>query len=254
MRPALIAALLIITTACGDNFAAVQAEDSIEAYENYLKNNPDGRFAMEANARLEDLYLQAARDGKSLEGYDRYLERFPDGALREKGLKEREEFLFAWANETNTGETWKKFLEEYPRAEKTRRAKAKRMINVHTYSENLEVSPPRVEQINLAEDPEGPLNGWGFWVDVTNNGSKTIESLSLTIEYLNGEGGRLGQREWPVVAPYWPVPVEEERKVPMKPGETREWEWSTGNLPEGWGRRVRVYPSRISMLEKGKKK
>jgi tetratricopeptide (TPR) repeat protein len=254
MRFALICGLLVLSTACGDNFADVQKADTIEAYETYLKNNPDNRFMLEINSRLEDLYLQAARDAKALEAYDAYLARFPEGVLREKAILEREVFLYDWANAENTGESWNTFIEEYPRAEKTRRARAKRMIAVHEYQEFLDLSPPRMEQINLAEDPEGPLNGWGFYVDVTNNGSRTIESMYLTIEYLGAEGRAVGSREWLLVAPYPPIPVPEVQKTPMKPGETREWSWETGNMPEGWERKVRVYVSRIMLQGQSKAK
>ncbi len=254
MRFAFLAGLLLITTACGDNFMDVQNADTIEAYETYLKNNPDNRFMIQINSRLEELYLQAARDEATLEAYDRYMERFPgpDAVLKEKANLEREVFLFQRAKDQNTAESWDRFLKEYPRAEKNRRSQAKRMVSVHEYYSNLEVSPTRVEQINLAEDPEGPLNGWGFYVDVTNNGKKTIESMSLTVDYLGDSGKVIGSREWLIVAPYWPVPVLEINKQPMKPGDTREWAWETGNIPEGWSRKVNVYVSRIHL--KGAKK
>jgi hypothetical protein len=240
--------------ACGDGFQAAQEADSIEAYEAYLQANPEGRFSLQANSRLESLYLETAAQEKSLEAYDRYLERFPEGALHEKGLNERESFLFAWANEQNTAASWQRFLDEYPKGKKERKQKARRLIKVHEYLEHLDVSEAEMSQVNLAEDPEGPLDGWGFQVMVTNNGPKTIETMHLTIEYLGDEGVVLGQREWGLVAPFWPTPIEEERKVPMKPGDTRPWDWTTGSMPDGWAKRVRVYPSRIAFLEPGKKK
>ncbi len=243
------ALLLLASVGCGDNFQQVQSVDTIEAYEQYLVEYPDGRFVLQANSRLESLYLDKARAEKSLESYDAYLERFPEGALKTKALEEREEFLFDWAKAENTAASWDTFLGEYPKAQKDRRSHAKRMVAVHAYLPNLDVAAPSMEQINLAEDPEGPLNGWGFQVMVTNNGDKTIESLSITMEYLDGDGRPLEAKEWPLVAPYWSTPVEEERKVPMKPGETRPWDWSTGSVPEGWSRRIRAYPSRIAFVK-----
>jgi hypothetical protein len=248
VRP--IAALLfLVCLGCGDNFQQVQRVDTIEAYEQYLVEYPDGRFVLQANSRLESLYLDKARAEKNLEAYDAYLERFPEGDLRTKALGEREEFLFDWARSENTAESWDTFLAEYPKAQKDRRSRAKRMVSVHEYQPKLDIEAPTMEQINLAEDPEGPLNGWRFEVLVTNNGDKTIESLSMTMEYLDGDARPLESKEWPLVAPYWPTPIEQERKVPMKPGETRPWEWSTGSVPEGWARRVRVYPSRIAFYD-----
>ncbi len=231
--------------ACGEPFIEAQNADTIEAYEKYLAENPDGRFALEASGRLETLYLERAKTEKTLEAYDAYLERFPEGAMRDKALTEREEFLYDWAKQTNTAEGWQKYLDEYPKGKKQRRQYAKRMLTVHAYLPSLDVGPADKQQVNLAEDPEGPLDGWGFTTDVTNNGDKTVIDLRLTIQYLSPEGGVLEEKEWPVVAEYWPVPVEEERKVAMQPGETRTWEWTTGNLPERWDRQVRVYVSRV---------
>lgn len=239
--------------ACADPFAAAQKADTIEAYEQYLADHAEGRFAIQAKARLEQLYLEKARAEKSLEAYDAYLARFPEGALHDKALTEREEFLFEWARATDTLAAWEKFLEEYPRAHKDRRNKARNMVGVHGYRQHLHIGEVTIEQVNLAEDPEGPKDGWGFRADVTNNGPSVIASLWLTIDYLDAEGRALDSREWPVVAPRFPVPMEEEHLLPMKPGETRQWFWSTGNLPETWSQQVRLYPSRLELANQSAK-
>lgn len=240
--------------ACADPFAAAQKADTIEAYEQYLAEHPDGRFAIQAKSRLEQLSYEKARAEKSLEAYDAYLERFPDGALHAKALAEREEFLFEWARATDTLAAWEKFLDEYPKAQKERRNKARNMVAVHGYREHLTIGEPVVEQVNLAENPDGPKDGWGFSADVTNNGPETIASLWLTIEYLDANGRALDSREWPVVAPRFPVPMEEEHLLPMKSGETRRWFWSTGSLPDTWSQQVRLYPSRIELANQSASK
>ncbi len=242
--------LALLLTGCGDGWAEIQAADNIAGYEGYLTEHPEGRWVMEANSRLETLYLEKAKEEASLEAYDVYLDRFPEGALRERGLSERESFLFTWANDTNTMESWTKFLDEYPKADKKRKAAAKNMLKVHEYLPNLDVGAPMMEQINLAEDPEGPLDGWEFSCEVTNNGDKTIESMHLTIQYLATEGGLVGSKEWPIVAPFWRIPIEEEYKQPMKPGDTRTWKWTSGNMPEAWSRQNRIYVSKIKLLGK----
>lgn len=247
------AILIGLGTACSEPFADAQKLDTIDAYETYLRENPEGRFTMEASARLEQLYLDKAKQEKTLAAYDVYLERFPEGTLRERGLAEREEFLYAWARETNTAASWQKFLDEYPRADKKRKLYALKMVDVHAYLSNLAVTEPTLSQVNLAEDPEGPLDGWGFGAEVTNDGPATIVDLRLTIQYLSPEGGVLGEEEWPVVAPTWPVPIEEEKKVPMKPGETRAWSWTSGDLPDRWDRKVRLVVTRIVLEGAGKK-
>jgi len=235
----LVLAMLI---ACGDGFSAIQQADTPDAdpdviipqYEQYLKDYPDGRWVLQANDRLETLYLSKAAKEKSLEAYDAYLEHFPKGKLRKRALEEREGFLFDWAKAEGTSASWNQFLEEYPKAEKLRRAEAKRMIEVLEYLDKVTLSEPRFKQVNMAEDPKGPLDGWGVEVDVTNNGDEVITDMRLKIHYLNEQGASLMAKTWPVVAPTYPVPIEEEKKVPIQPGETRTWWWTDGVLPKGW--------------------
>jgi len=226
--------LLFALTACGDNFSAVQKVDTIDAYEKYLQENPDSRWVLQANDRLETLYLERAREEKSLEAYDGYLERFPQGKLRKKALDEREEFLFDWARHENTSASWTKFLDEYPKGDKKRKREAERMVEVHEYLDKVSLSDTRVMQVNMAENPDGPMDGWGFEIDVTNNGDEPIVDMRLQIQFLSPEGGVLREKEWPVVAPKFPIPMEEEKKVPIAPGETRTWLWTDGMIPERW--------------------
>ncbi|MBX2798207.1 MAG: hypothetical protein KTR31_11070 [Myxococcales bacterium] len=242
-----VSGVLLSLLGCSDPFVTAQSEDTVEAYEAYLADNPDGRWVQEANDRLEVLLLEKAKADKTLASYDAYLERFPEGALRDNALEQREEFLFRDAKTKNTLEAWKGFLEEYPKAKKRHRNFATRMVQVHGYLPNLTIGEIRQKKVNMAEDPEGPLNGWGFWVDVTNNGTETLTDLRLAIQHLSPEGGVLDEKEWALVAANWPTPVEEERKEPMKPGETRTWEWSQADLPERWDEKSRVYVSRIAM-------
>ncbi|MEM6929390.1 MAG: hypothetical protein AAF602_20795 [Myxococcota bacterium] len=241
--------LVVAWMGCSDPFVVAQGEDTIEAFETYLSENPNGRFVMEATDRLETLYLQKAAKEKSLEAYDAYLERFPKGHQRDKALGEREKFLYAWAKDQQTVDAWNKFLDEYPRADKKRKRYAKRMIDVFAYLPNLDVGEVEQKQVNMAEDPEGPLNGWGWTVAVTNNGDMRIRDLRMTVQYLGEEGQVLDEREWPIVAQSWPTPIEEERKEVFEPGQTRTWEWTDGKLPDAWSEKVKVYVSRVVQAE-----
>lgn len=238
--------LLGLLAGCSDPFAAANDADTVEAYESYLQQNPNGRFVIQARSRLETLMLEAAAEARSLEAYDTYLERFPEGALRDRARGEREALLFALAKEENTAETWQKYVAEYPKARKERKQFAERMLKVHEYLPNLGLSAPRTQQINLAEDPDGPLNGWSFQVDVENKGKKTLSDVRLTVQYLAAGGGVAGEKEWPLVAEYWMVPAAEEQKAPFRPGQSRTWEWTTGDVPDRWDRQVRVFVSRIA--------
>ncbi|MCB9760648.1 MAG: hypothetical protein H6739_12470 [Alphaproteobacteria bacterium] len=250
LRP-LILALGLTLVACGPSFRDIQQTDTIEAYEAFIAERPNDANITLAKIRLEELYLEKAREMKSLEGYDLYLGKYPEGSdakLRAKALEEREEFLYNWADTENTAEAWEKFIAEYPKAERKRRVEARRRISVAGYADKLDIGRVEVEPTNLAEDPDGPLDGFMFTADVTNNGDKTIKSLNMKLEFLDAEGKAIGSKKWPLVAPSAPgnMPIEEEWKVPVKPGETRAY-WYSDMAPEqpGWAKKARLIPISI---------
>lgn len=237
---------LALLCACGPSFSDVQKENTVEAYEKFIAENPTHTSIPMAKLKLEELLLKAAREAQTLEAYDAYLARFPEGSdakLREDAWKEREPHLYKAAETTNTPEAWQKYLEDYPRGDKQRIEGAKRRLKLAPYAQQLVVGPVTVEPANLAENPDGPLDGFLFTADVTNNTGKTITTLLMRLEYLNSEGKVIAVDNWPLVAPKAPgnLPIEEEWKVPVKDGETRTWEW-LDMAPEepGWSNQVRL--------------
>ena len=244
-----IAVLVLLLCSACDNFPAVQEADSIEAYETYLEENPTSRFAIQAESRLEELYLEKAKEEGTLEAYDTYLDKYPEGVHRPTALERRESLLFLDAYQKNTEEMWKKFLEEHPRAERKRDKYARKAVKAAPLIKHLTIGSIRIEDINLAEDPTGPLNGKGFYADVTNNATEPIAYLGMSMAYLDRDDNILMRKEWPVVAPQFPVPMEEEYLVPIAPGETRTWEYTTGDLPGGWSGKILLRPMRFEFVE-----
>lgn len=250
---ALLTLALALATAVGcDDYGAVQQEDTIEAYERYLAENPDSSNAFTANIRLEELYLDKARKEATLEAYDAYLARWPEGIHTETAHAERESMLYTRAQREGTAQAWRTFLEEYPKAKPRQARTARRALEAAEYVEaHMTIGPIASEKVNLAEDPQGPLNGTRFSTAITHDGERTVASLWFRLFYLNEQGGILDTDEWPLVAPYaeFPVPVPEAQTLPMAPGETRTWEWSTGDLPERFSGEVRIRPYKIRFAD-----
>ncbi len=251
-----IVGLTLFLSACGPSFRDAQKANTIEAYESYLAQaNESDPFYFQAQVALFELRLGAARDAGTLEEYDRFLNDLPDDVaslknIREKAMEERENYFYAWADELGTRKAWEKFLEEYPHTERKRKIEARRRMHMADNMNRVSLSSIRQERINLAEDPEGPLNGWGFWCEVTNTGDKPIELLQLGIYYLDDDGRVLDRDMWPVVAKALPgyLPFAEGFDKPMKPGETRTWEWTSGDFPADWARKVKVAPVHIILV------
>jgi len=243
-------AALVATTGCENEFDNAQQAHSIEAYETYLKNNPDGQRTLEAKLALEDLYLEKARKDGNLDGYDAYVERFPKGKHIEKVMEERKQFLFDWAAEKDTPEAWQTFLDEYKTGAKKLRTKAKQRKRMAENRSKVEIGAIEVEQVNLAENPDGPLDGWGFTADVVNQGDAPIQYLMLEIQYLNDAGKSAKSEQWPAVATRLPgnLPMEEGFSDPIQPGASRTFFFTTGDLPAGWSKKVKLVPVDIGFI------
>jgi len=251
MRHILFFTLLV---GCSDPFAVALETDSIEGYEKYLEENPNSPKIDMAAGRLEGLYLEKARRDAKLESYDQYLRRYPEGRMLQKAQDERQRLLLAWAASTDTVESWSRFLKEYPKAKKKVTRRVNRRLNMAKHRDKLTLGPVKMEQVNMAEDPEGPLNGYGFWVDVTNGAKRAVTRLDLEISYLGPSGKALGKKVWEVVHP---GPLHSDRtpmakgfSTPIKAGDTRVWEWSDAEPPDGWTKKVTVKPVRITFKEK----
>jgi hypothetical protein len=243
--------LLLLVAACGPSYEKTRKIDTPEAWETYLTQaDPQSLDYMRGQKRLAELTFKQAQESRDIAALAAFIERYTgDGqrALREEAIKLREELLYAWADETGSPEAWKQFQDEYPKAAKKRRVEARRRIKMGQYKDTVALGPVRQERVNLAEDPEGPLNGWGWWVDVTNNGDKAWYKLTLGLYFLDDEGKVVDRKDWPVVAKYLPgyLPYETGFDKPMAPGETRTWEYTDGDIPEGWSQKVRVAPVQV---------
>ena len=225
----LLTALLF--TGC-DPFAAAQREDSVEAYETFLANNPSSPWRPQAQDRLETLTFEAAKEENTLPAYDAWLERFPGSPLSDEVMAAREGSLFRWASEQATVEAWEAFILAYP--DSRRRSTADRSLRAAQYRPHITIGEPRVSRTNLAEDPEGPLNGWLIEADVTNTGEGAFKTVILRPT----SPSALATLEWPVAAQRWTLPLTEEQQKPLRPGETRTWAWSTNDLDESWDKQV----------------
>ena len=241
------ALLATLTLGCSDPYGEAQKADTIQAWEAFIEANPRSPRLGMGQIRLEELYLEAARTAKTLEAYDTYLTKFPKGKMVKAATDERREFLIEWARKTDTVDAWEKYLKEYPATRSEGGKEAKRRLNMAKHKDKIELGPIKMEQVNLAEDPTGPLNGYGFYVDVTNKGDKAITHLGLKIHYLTSAGQSVGSGSWPLVASRLPggLPMPEGFSKPLGPGQTRQWEWTDGELPADWSKKTRVVATHI---------
>jgi len=228
-----------------NNFDSVRQADTIQAYETWITENPDSRYNLEAESRLEDLYIAKAKETALPGDWVKWRERFPESTRVKEVEQDMEISLFAWASKEDSVEGWQRFLELMPSKSSKWSKKARALREAKEWEPSLIITPVTIKDVNLAENPEGPMDGKGFYVDVTNTSQSTLATVVLRIDYLSEGGEALDSREWPVVAPRFPTPVAEEWMVPMGPGETRTWEWTTGDLPDQWSGRAHIKLVRV---------
>lgn len=236
--------LLALLAACesGPSFSDVQAQDTIEAYEAFLVADPTTFYKPQIDVRLEELYFEKAKKEATIAGWDAYFAKYADGKHQKEALSLKEDAGFAAADLANTADAWKGFLAAFPEATKPHQTRAKGMVAVHEYGK-LVVDEPVVEQVNLAEDPKGPLNGWGIRTRVTNGGDKTLTFVGMTVEFLGDDGKLLEKKDYPLVSSNWNTPATDAQTAPMKPGDARPWLWTVAidGVPAEWHQKVRVY-------------
>lgn len=228
-------AALLLACAMGPSYEEVQKTDTIEAYEAFLAADPESIYKFACEKRLEELYFARGQQEGTRAAWEAYLKRFPEGASRDTAERELATAAFSEAARANTAEAYRAFLTDFPKADKWLRARADGKATNLEYGK-LVLGAPKVERVNLAEDPKGPLNGWGISVEVKNEGDQTLEYVSLTLDYLAEDGHVIGTKDYPLTSKHWSMPATELQQTPMKPGEARTWLWTESDdaVPKEW--------------------
>lgn len=249
MRFELACALALLLAGCGDGFATAQKADTIEAYDAYLAETPDGAYAIAATLRIEGLMLEKAREERTVAAYDALLARFPDGTAAKDAKEERLQAAFSAAIADGSEPALQAFLDENPQAPKGMRGQAADAKTLALYPDGFTIGELTITQVNLAEDPKGPLDGWKFSAPVTNTGDQELIALELRLALPNESGRELTSKIWPVVSNSWPIPMPDDASKPMKPGQTREWSWTIGDPPAGWTKQATLKPARLRLAQ-----
>lgn len=244
----LVAALL---SGCADPYEDTKKIDTVEAWESYVATKPTGSKLLFAEDRIEELMTKKAEESKKVEDYDAVLKRFPKSKDLKKLQDARVQIALAEAQKANTEEAWKKFETENPFADPALIKQSRTRAEMAAYTPNLSFSEPIVKQVNLAENPKGPLDGWGFEADVTNNGDRTLSRLNVEVQLLDANGAVLRAFQYPAVASSLPggLPIPEGFDKPMAPKDTRHWAYTTGDIPEGWSQKVKVVPVSVAFAK-----
>ena len=229
----LLATLLV---GCADPYGDAKKADTIEAWDAYLATAPTGSNESMAKKRLEQLLVSRADESHAIGDYDAVLTKFPKSTKKKKMQEGRANAAFAAAEAEGSLEGWTKFLAENDFADSALKKRATAMVDIAAFAAKLTIAAPTVAEVNLANDPKGAKDGWGFTAAVTNNGEVALEYANLELQYLGADGKKLKAVSYPIASQTGPggMPIEEALMPPLAPAETRTWSYTTGEVPDGW--------------------
>lgn len=230
MRAWMIGFALFFVACDSESFTDIQKADTIEAYEGFAQRHPGSIYQPEIDGRLEELYLEKAEAENTREAWQAFLDKFPKSKKVEKAQAGLATFQFEEARKADNLDGWKKFLAEAKGISDDQRRLAEGRQKVLEYGK-LDVGAPTVKQVNLAEDPKGPMNGWAVDVDVTNSGDQPVSYLLLEVTFLGADGAELERARYPVVSTGNRMPHPEIEEKPIAPAEVRKWSYMSAKVP-----------------------
>jgi len=239
-------ALLVLLSVLALNLCACEGlalhdarlKDSPAAYEAFLQQYPESAEADGLRSRIDELRYREAVEAGTPAAYREYLARHPKGSSSEQAHLAEEQLSFSEAEAAGTAEALEAYLKAHPKGASEDAANS--LLDRVLYRERIGIHELRTEQVNLANNPDGPLDGWAVVADVVNEGRRTVALVELHIDLLDASGKAEGQQnKWWAVAPdLGAFPTPEALKPPLAPGATRAFRWTTGAVPQNWSQKV----------------
>ena len=100
------------TSAPDENAAWENAklENTIDAYDSYLKDFPQGDFVSKANTEITRILYDEAKTGNSIDIYDQYVARFPQG----KNKAAFEPYVYDYISKQDSTELFEEYVKRFP--------------------------------------------------------------------------------------------------------------------------------------------
>ncbi|NOJ99049.1 HEAT repeat domain-containing protein [Corallococcus coralloides] len=119
-------ALVLLATGCTHmSFEKASELDTVQAYQDFLRENPEDPEATTAQGRIEGLEFDEAKRLHSVIAYKRFLEKYPDAPQLQRAKSLLEGLRFNAAKEADTEAGWRQFLAEHPDGAHRDEARAK---------------------------------------------------------------------------------------------------------------------------------
>lgn len=109
-------------------FEQAQSDQTLPAYEKFLKRYPRGVFADDARAAVEKLSFEQAVQKNTAAAYEGFLKRYPRGKSANPARLQIEKLHFERARAENTSAAYDGFLKRYPRGAFANEARSRQRI------------------------------------------------------------------------------------------------------------------------------
>jgi len=118
---------LVFISCSGENkdWKNAESENSITAYEDFLKQYPQGEFADEAQLQIEAIYFEKAEAVNTIEAYADFLKHYSEGEFADEAQSQIKAIYFEKAEAANTIEAYADFLKRYSEGEFADKARFK---------------------------------------------------------------------------------------------------------------------------------
>jgi len=113
----IITGIIIISYACNNTEKAwknAQADNTLEAYMEFLDNHPDSEFSGDAERKIELLVWENAISGARIVDYEGYIEQYPDGVFVNNAARIIDSLRFYEVDNIRTIEAYNGFLNNFP--------------------------------------------------------------------------------------------------------------------------------------------
>lgn len=245
-RIALLITFFLVLSGCeGLALHDARLKDTPEAYETFLSEYPGSSESTALQQRIEELRFEAAVEEGTATAFQTYLSKHPQGANALQAKTAAEQAAFTEAAAAGTGAALEAYLEAYPKGASAETAKG--LLDRILYRDRVGVHDLRVEQVNLGANPDGPLDGWGVFANIVNEGRRTLSLIEIKVDLLDATGAATAPENtwWAVTPDLGAYPTPEVMKPALAPGASRSFRWTTGAPPEGWSQKVALRVSEV---------
>ena len=150
----LVSFFLSLLIACSNPYKEAESQNTVEAYEKFIKENPGNSNIKLAKLKIENLLLEKARSSSKLEDYDTFLKKYASKKDSENYKDAFSERMFIKWEETQKEDTTKAYdtyIEEYGHTQDKTLITARLLKKIAPYKKDIAFGSIEKEEIDTTQ-------------------------------------------------------------------------------------------------------